>query len=159
EVPGGSATNFSHEVGSQQLLPGLDDAVQGMSAGDSTTFVTQLVGGDLAGKDADVAVTVRTVKEKQLPALDDAFAQMASEFDSLPERREDIKSRIGRIKRIEQLYAARDKVLAQLVSTADVPAPEGVVRDEVDHRKQAMSDELERMGASLADYLAAEEKT
>ena len=159
EVPGGTATNFSHEVGSKQLLPGLDDAVQGMSAGEATSFVTQLVGGDFAGKDADVAVTVRTVKEKQLPALDDAFAQMASEFDTFDELREDVKSRITRVKRIEQLYAARDKVLADLVTAAAVPAPEGVVREEVEHRKQAMADELERMGASLEDYLAAEEKT
>jgi trigger factor len=67
EVPGGSATNISHEVGSKQLLPGLDDVLVGMSASESASFVTQLVGGDYAGRDADVSVTVRTVKEKQLP--------------------------------------------------------------------------------------------
>jgi trigger factor len=159
EVPGGSATNISHEIGSQQLLPGLDEALPGLTANESTTFVTQLVAGDLAGKDADVAVTVRTVKEKELPALDDAFAQMASEFDTLDELREDVRTRIERVKRIEQLYAARDKVLADLVAAADVPAPEGIVREEVESRKQAMSDELERMGASMEDYLSAEDKT
>jgi trigger factor len=158
-VPGGSATNISHEVGSDQLLPGLDEVLQGMSADDAATFTTQLVGGDLAGRDADVAVTVRTVKQKELPPLDDDFAQLASEFDTLAELREDLRSRITRVKRIEQLYAARDKVLADLVRSADVPAPEGIVRDEVEHRKQAMADELERMGASMADYLAAEDKT
>jgi trigger factor len=121
--------------------------------------VTQLVAGDLAGKDADVAVTVRSVKEKQLPELDDAFAQMASEFDTLDELRDDVRVRIERVKRIEQLYAARDKVLADLVVAADVPAPDGVVREEVESRREAMSDELERMGASMADYLAAEDKT
>ena len=77
EVPGGSATNISHEVGSKQLLPGLDEVLVGLAAGAATSFTTQLVGGDFAGRDADVAVTVRTVKEKQLPELDDAFAQMA----------------------------------------------------------------------------------
>jgi trigger factor len=159
EVPGGSATNVSHEVGSNQLLPGLDEAVQGLSANGTTTFQTQLLGGDFAGKDADVAVTVRTVKEKQLPELDDDFAQMASEFDTLTELRDDLQERILRVKRIEQLYGARDKVLADLVAAADIPAPEGVVQEEVEHRKQAMSDELERIGASLADYLASEEKT
>ena len=159
EVPGGSATNISHEVGSNQLLPGLDDALVGLSADSATTFKTSLVGGDFAGKEADVAVTVRTVKEKQLPPLDDAFAQMASEFDTLDELREDLKTRITRVKRAEQLYAARDKVLADLVAAADVPAPEGVVREEVEHRKQAMADELERIGASLEDYLASEAKT
>ncbi len=159
EVPGGSATNISHEVGSKQLLPGLDEVLAGMSAGDSTTFTTQLVGGDYAGRDADVAVTVRTVKEKQLPALDDEFAQLASEFDTLEELREDVRTRLGRVKRVEQLYAARDKALEELVKATDVPAPEGIVREEVESRKQAMSDELERIGSTLADYLTEEGKS
>ncbi len=159
EVPGGSATNISHEVGSNQLLPGLDEALGGMSAGDSASFTTQLVGGEFAGKDAEVAVTVRTVKEKQLPPLDDDFAQLASEFDSLAELREDLRTRLGRAKRVEQLYAARDKALEELVKATDVPAPEGVVRDEVEQRKQAMTDELERMGASLEEYFSAEGKS
>ncbi|MEO3748757.1 trigger factor [Plantactinospora sp. B5E13] len=159
EVPGGSATNISHEVGSKQLLPGLDEVLVGLAAGESTTFVTQLVGGDFAGRDADVAVTVRTVKEKELPALDDEFAQLASEFDTLDELRGDVRERITRGKKVEQIYAARDRALEQLVAAAEVPAPEGVVREEVEHRKQAMVDQLERIGASLEEYLAAEEKT
>src|SRR3954466_15172044 len=89
EVEGGSATNVSHEVGSGQLLPGLDEELVGMSAGESTTFTTQLVGGDFAGRDAEVSVTVRSVKEKQLPPLNDDFAQLASEFDTLDELRND----------------------------------------------------------------------
>lgn len=159
EVPGGSATNISHEVGSNQLLPGLDEVLVGQGAGDSTQFTTQLVGGDFAGRDADVAVTVRTVKEKQLPALDDEFAQLASEFDTLAELRADVEQRLGRVKRIEQLYSARDKALEELVKITDVPAPEGVVRDEVASRKQTMADELERIGASMEDYLSSEGKT
>lgn len=159
EVPGGTATNISHEVGSKQLLPGLDDVLVGMSAGDSATFVTQLVGGDFAGRDADVAVTVRTVKEKQLPELEDDFAQLASEFDTLEELRADLRERLTRVKRVEQVYAARDKALEQLVAGADVPAPDGVVREEVEHRKEAMTDQLERIGASLEEYLEVEEKT
>ncbi|HEU5107155.1 MAG TPA: trigger factor [Micromonosporaceae bacterium] len=159
EVPGGSATNVSHEVGGGQLLPGLDEELVGMSAGDDRTFVTQLVGGDYAGRDADVSVTVRTVKEKQLPDLDDDFAQLASEFDTLEELRGDLRERLAKVKRVEQLYSARDKALKALVEAADVPAPEGVVKEEVDHRKQAMADQLERIGASMEQYLAAEEKT
>jgi trigger factor len=159
EVPGGSATNVSHEVGSGQLLAGLDEALVGMSAGDSTTFTTQLVGGDFAGRDAEVAVTVRSVKEKQLPPLDDDFAQLASEFDTLDELRNDLRERLTRVKRVEQLYDARDKALKALVEGSDVPAPEGVVRDEVEQRKEAMSDQLERIGASMDEYLQAEGKT
>jgi trigger factor len=159
EVPGGTASNLSHEVGSNQLLPGLDDAIEGMNAGQSTTFTTTLVGGDFAGREAEVAVTVRTVKEREMPPVDDDFAQLASEFDTLTELRADLTERVARAKRVEQLYAARDKALAALVAASDVPAPEGVVKDEVNSRKQAMVDQLERMGASLEDYLESESKT
>lgn len=99
EVPGGSASNISHEVGSKQLLPGLDEALVGVAAGDSTTFTTQLVGGDYAGRDAEVTVTVRTVKEKELPELNDDFAQMASEFDTIEELRNDLRERVTRASR------------------------------------------------------------
>jgi len=159
DVPGGTATNISHEVGSKSLLPGLDEVIAGMNAGDATTFATELVGGDFAGREAQVSVTVRTVKEKQLPAMDDDFAQLASEFDTLDELRADLRERLTRVKRVEQLYAARDKALEELVRLADVPAPAGVVKDEVEHRKEAMTDELERIGASFEEYLSAENKT
>jgi trigger factor len=159
EVPGGTATNVSHEVGSGQLLPGLDDALVGMSADESATFTTQLVGGEYAGREAEVSVTVRTVKEKQLPELDDDFAQLASEFDTLDELREDLRTRLMRVKRVEQLYDARDKALKALVQAADVPAPEGVVREEVEQRKEAMNDQLQRIGASIEEYLQSEGKT
>ncbi|NUO55449.1 MAG: trigger factor [Hamadaea sp.] len=159
EVEGGQASNVSHEVGSGQLLPGLDEVLVGLSAGDEQTFVTQLVGGEHTGKDADVKVTVRTVKEKELPELDDEFAGLASEFDTLDELRDNLRERLTRVKKVEQLYAARDKALTEIVKLSGVPAPEGVVRDEVAQRKQSMAQELERVGASLAEYLEAEEKT
>jgi trigger factor len=158
-VEGGTATNISHEVGSEQLLPGLDEVLVGMSAGEQASFVTPLVGGDHAGRDADVAVTVRTVKEKELPELDDEFAQMASEFDTLEELREDSRRRVAGGKRARQLYQARDKALEELVARSGVPAPEGVVRDEVAHRKQHIAEDLEQVGRSLEDYLAMEGRT
>lgn len=159
EVEGGTATNLSHEVGSQQLLPGLDEALEGLSAEEETTFTTPLVAGEHAGREADVKVTVRVVKEKELPPLDDDFAQMASEFDTLEELREDSRTRLTRMKRAQQIYSARDKALAELVERTGVPAPEGVIRDEVAHRKQHLSEELEQMGRTLAEYLELEEKT
>jgi trigger factor len=158
-IEGGTATNISHEVGSGQLLEGLDEALVEMSAGDQTSFLTALVGGEHAGRDAEVAVTVRTVKEKELPELDDAFAQMASEFDTLQELRDDVRQRLGRVKQAEQLYAARDKALREVVTRSGVPAPEGVVRDEVAHRKEHMNEELQGIGRAWSDYLAQEGKT
>ena len=159
EVPGGSASNLSHEVGSNQLLPGLDETIDGMSAGESTSFTTSLVAGDFAGREAEVAVTVRTVKERELPELDDDFAGLASEFDTLEELRADVVERLKRVRTVEQLYSARDKALAALVEASDVPAPEGVVKAEVDSRKESMADQLERVGATLEEYLESEGKS
>ncbi len=159
EVPGGSATGISHEVGSGKLLEGLDEALVGMSADESKTFVTQLVGGEYAGQDADVAVTVKSVRERELPPLDDDFAQLASEFDTLDELRDDVRQRVERVKRMQQMYQARDKVLEALLAATEVPVPEGVVAEEVEYRRQAMSDQLERIGSSLEEYLAEEKKS
>ena len=159
EVAGGSATNISHEVGSKQLLPGLDEVLVGLVAGADAHFTTQLVGGDFAGQDAEVAVTVRSVKDKQLPEIDDEFAQLASEFDTLDELKNDLRERLTKVKKVEQIYSARDEALKQLVDAAEIPAPEGIVKDEVEGRKQAMTDQLERIGATLQDYLASEDKT
>jgi trigger factor len=153
DVPGGSATNLSHEVGSGDLLPGLDEALVGMRGGEAATFTSALVAGDFAGQNAEVSVTVRTVKERELPAVDDDFAQLASEFDTVDELRDDLVTRLGRVKKMEQLYAARDKTLEALIEAADIPAPEGVVRDQASSQRQAVVDQLERMGASLDEYL------
>ncbi len=158
-VEGGTANNLSHEVGSGQLLDGLDETLVGMSAGDEATFASKLVGGEMAGRDADVKVTVRTVKEKELPELDDSFAQLASEFDTLEELRADTRERLTRVRRLEQLYSARDKVLEEVVRRAEVPTPEGVVREEVEHRKAHLAEELESVGRTLEDYLEAEGRT
>ncbi|MFI5916192.1 trigger factor [Dactylosporangium sp. NPDC051541] len=159
EVPGGSATNVSHEVGSGQLVPGLDDVLVGMGAGDSTTFTTQLVGGEFEGRDAEVSVSVKSVKDKQLPPVDDEFAQLASEFDTLDELKGDLRERLTRVKRMEQLYSARDLALKAVIDATEVPAPEGVVKDEVESRKESMNDQLQRIGASFDDYLQTEGKT
>jgi trigger factor len=159
EVPGGSANNISHEVGSGQLVPGLDDVLVGMSAGESTTFTTQLVGGDFEGRDAEVSVAVKSVKDKQLPPVDDEFAQLASEFDTLEELKDDLRTRLSRVKRMEQLYSARDLALKAVIEATEVPAPEGVVKDEVESRKESMNDQLQRIGASFEDYLSTEGKT
>jgi trigger factor len=159
EVPGGSATNLSHEVGSNELLPGLDEAVEGLSAGESATFTSTLVAGDFAGREAEVSVTVRTVRERELPALDDDFAQLASEFDTLDELRADFANRLQRVHRRQQLVQARDRALEALSEAANVPVPEGVLTDEIDGRRQAIVSQLEQAGLTLAEYLGAGEKT
>jgi trigger factor len=159
EVPGGSATNLSHEVGSNELLPGLDEAIEGLSAGESTTFTSTLVAGEFADREAEVSVTVRTVRERELPPLDDEFAQLASEFDTLEELRADLGNRLRQAYRRQQLVQARDQVLEALLAATEIPTPEGVLRDEVERRRENIASQLERAGLSMEDFLSSEGKT
>lgn len=159
EVPGGSTTGLSYEVGGGSLMSGLDEALVGTSAGDERQFSTELVAGDFAGQAADVSVTVRSVKEKELPALDDEFAQTASEFDTLEEFRADVRGRLERVKTLEQGAQARDKVLEALLAATEVPLPESAVRGEVEWRQHDISHQLEGAGLDLDAYLASEGRT
>lgn len=127
-----SVTNVSYEVGSGNMLEGMDDALVGMSAGETKTFTAPLAGGDREGQDAECTVTVQSVKVRELPELDDEFAQLASQFDTLDELRADLVTQVEQAKRYEQGIQARDKVLEHLVETVEVPLPEGIVKAEVD---------------------------
>ncbi|MBM6399071.1 trigger factor [Phycicoccus sonneratiae] len=126
-----SVTGVSYEVGSKNMLEGMDDALVGMSAGETKEFTAPLAGGDHEGRDADCTVTVQSVKVRELPELDDEFAQLASQFDTLDELRADVVSQAEQAARYEQGIQARDKVLEHLLETVEVPVPEGVVEAEV----------------------------
>jgi trigger factor len=158
-VPGGTAQGLSYEVGSGQLLDGIDEAVRGTSAGDARTFTTQLVAGELEGKSAEVAVTVRSVNERVLPEADDEWAQSVAGFGSLEELREDIRTRVDRVKRLEQGVEARDKVLEALISGIDLPLPESIVETEVSWRTQTTDDQLAQAGQTKEAFLAEAGKT
>jgi len=153
------ATGLSYQVGKETMLEGLDEALVGMSAGDTKTFTTQLVGGELAGQDVEVEVRVSAVKEQELPALDDEFAQTASEFDTVEELRADLVDRLTRGKRIEQANAARDAVLEKLLEMVDIALPEGVVAEEQLARRQQIDQQLAYAGMTFQGYLDSEEQT
>ena len=104
-------SGLSYGIGSGQLIEGIDDALIGMSEGETGNFTTSLVAGEYAGRDAEVTVTLHSVKERQLPEADDEFAQMASEFDTIDELIADLRERLGRVKRQQQGKQARGKVL------------------------------------------------
>ncbi len=125
------AEGVSYEVGSGELLEGIDEAVESLTAGEDTTFRSTLVGGDHAGQEAEVAVSVTAVKERELPDADDDFAQMASEFDTIAELRESLVARVSEQSVFTQGAAARDKLVETLISTIDIPVPEQLVADEV----------------------------
>src|SRR4051794_6847991 len=138
----GTTTGMSYEVGSGSLMTGLDDAIRGLSADESKTFTTPLLNGPNAGEEAEVTVTVRSVKAKELPELDDEFASTASEFDTLEELRDDVRQRLQRVKTMEQGAQARDKLVEQLLETVDVPVPDNLVEREVEWRGRALEQEL-----------------
>jgi trigger factor len=151
-----TAKGLSYQVGSGSLLDGLDEAVTGLSAGETRDFQTTLVGGDHAGEEATVTVEVKSVKERELPELDDDFAQTASEFDTLEELRDDVRGRIGEMKSVQQGVQARDRVLEALLAKLDIPLPENVVKAEIDARNHNLTHQLEAAGMSRDDFLSAE---
>ena len=159
QVPGGTAQGLSYEVGSGSLLDGIDDAIRGASAGDARTFQTVLVAGELEGKTAEVASTVRAVQERTLPEADDQWASDAAGFGSLGELTDDIRTRLDRAKRLQQGVEARDKVLEALLAQVDVPLPESVLETETAWRRQMTTDQLEQSGATMEAFLADQGKT
>ncbi len=137
-----SVKGVSYEVGSANMLDGMDEALVGMTAGETKSFTAPLAGGDREGEDADVVVTVQSVKVRELPELDDDFAQLASEFDTLEELRADVAQQAERAKKFEQGVQARDKVLEHLLESVEIPVPDGVVEAEV-HAHLEGEDRLE----------------
>src|SRR3712207_4391241 len=145
---------MSYEVGSGSLMTGLDDAVRGLSADESATFETDLHQGPHAGRKAQVTVTVRSVKAKDLPELDDEFASTASEFDTLAELRDDVRTRLGRAKTMQQGAQARDKLVEHLLEVTEVPIPEGLVERELEFRNNALERELQQAGMDWDAFLS-----
>ena len=158
-VEGGETSGMSYEVGSASLIDGLDDAIVGATVDEERTFQTTLVAGEHAGATADVTVTVRSLKEKSLPELDDDFASMASEFDTLEQLRSDLRGRLERVAKLQQGMQARDKVLEALLERVDVPMPEKVLEAEVDYRNHEMQHQLEQAGLTLSAYLEHQGQT
>jgi trigger factor len=130
EVDGGKANDISYEVGSNRMIDGLDEALVGMSAGDTKTFTTQLVGQKNDEK-GDVEIALKVVKERELPAVDDAFAKLASEFDTVAELKADFTVRLARIKKLEQGAQARDLLVEKLLADLTIEVPDDLVLEEV----------------------------
>jgi trigger factor len=135
EVDGGKANEISYEVGSDRMIDGLDAALVGMAIGDTKTFTTQLV-GQKDDEKGDVEIVVKAVKERELPEADDAFAKLASEFDTIAELRADFVERLGRVKKMEQGAQARDLLLEKLLAELEIPVPEKMVEAEVNDHLQ-----------------------
>ncbi|MEV8253736.1 trigger factor [Rhodoglobus sp. NPDC076762] len=152
-----SATSISYELGSGELIEGIDEALDSLSAGESTTFESVLLGGDHEGETAVISVSLLTVKERELPEADDDFAQMASEFDTIKELKADLKEQVKRSKSFGQASEARDQIVDELLKSVEIPVPEKLVEDEV-HRHLENENRLED-DEHRAEVVVASEKT
>ncbi len=142
-----SVSGVSYQIGSGTMLDGLDEALVGVSAGETTTFGSPLAGGEHEGKDSEITVTATQVKERDLPTADDDFAQLASEFDTLDELKDDLREQVKGIKTQNQAVAARDILLEQILEQLEVPVPQGVVDAEVNRHLESegrLEDETHR---------------
>ncbi|NLA64955.1 MAG: trigger factor [Leucobacter sp.] len=136
------ADGVSYEVGSGNMLAGLDEAVETLTAGESTTFTSQLLGGDYEGQDAEVEVTITAVKERELAEADDDFAQLASEFDTITELRESLAEQVSKAAVFAQGRQARDLFTDTLIEKAKIPVSDELVEEEV-HRHLESEGRLE----------------
>lgn len=127
------ASGVSYEVGAGNLLAGTDEAVETLTAGETTNFTSQLLGGEFEGQDAEVELTLTAVKERELPEADDEFAQLASEFDTIAELRESLKEQVSQASVFAQGRQARDLFTETLIEQAEIPISEELVEEEV-HR-------------------------
>ena len=159
ELEEASTEGLSYQVGSGDLIDGLDDAVIGLAQGESKEFGTKLVAGEHEGEDAQVTVTVQSVKVRELPDADDEFAQMASEFDTIDELREDLAKQVENTKKGEQAQQIRDKVLAEALEKTEVPLPEGVVKEQVEGQLQQLLGQFGGDEAVLNSMLEAQGTT
>jgi trigger factor len=137
-----TAAGISYEIGSGELIEGIDEALDSLTAGENTTFESKLVGGDHAGETAEIAVTLTSVKERELPEADDDFAQIASQFDTIDELKADLKEQLAKSKTFGQVSQARDQIVDKLLELVEIPVPEKLVEDEV-HRHLEQENRLE----------------
>jgi trigger factor len=152
-----TASNVSYELGSGELIEGIDEALDTLTAGESTTFESNLLGGDHEGEKAQIAVTLLSVKERELPEADDEFAQIASQFDTIGELRADLRAQLEKSKTFGQSIEARDKIVDVLLEKLDIPVPQQLIDDEV-HRHLENENRLED-DAHRAEVIVSSEKT
>lgn len=153
-----TAEGVTYVIGSGGMIDGLDEAVTGLKAGESAEFASTLVGGALEGEPADITVTVSKVSEQTLPEVDDEFASMISEFDTVEEMQADLTQGVEEYLTAEQVSAGRDKVLEALVEATDFEVPAGVLEAEIGSRKEQINEQLSRAGLTLERYLEQAEE-
>ena len=159
KIEDASAEGLSYQVGSDDLVKGLDTALRGMKTGEDNEFTATLLHGEHKGKEATVKVHIQQTKERKLPELDDDFAQLASEFDTVEELRESTRGQLEESKKAQQAADIRDEVLKAALATTEFALPESVVEEQVHNRLHQLLGQLAHDENALAQLLEAQGTT
>ena len=153
-VEGLATDDLLYELGSDSLLPGLDEKLHGAKVGDIQAF-----DADIGAEPTNVKVLVKEVKEKVLPEVTDEWASEASEFETVEELRADITKRLGLVRRVESVLALRNGAVDALVELVEIDVPTVLVDAEVKRRLEDLARRLDAQGATIAEYLEATGQT
>ena len=157
QFQGGTAENQELKIGSGMFIPGFEEQLIGVKAGESkdvvVTFPEEYQAKELAGKEATFKCTVHEVKFEELPELDDEFAKDVSEFDTLTELRDDARARILESVKLQCENEAKDKVIAQVYENNKIEAPATMVADEMDRMIQELEQQMRYQGLNIQQYL------
>lgn len=154
-----STEGLSYELGSDDLIKGLDTALRGLKSEEEAEFEAELQAGEHAGKTATIKVTVQQTKERKLPELDDEFAQEASEFDTVEELRENTKTMLAEQGKGKQAADIRDEVLKAALAKTEVAVPESVVDEQAHQQLHQILGQMAHDENALAGLLEAQGTT
>lgn len=161
EVPGLTVSDFLYEVGSELVVPKLDEELEGKRPGDMLKFNDTLGPrwGERAGDEVAFEVLVKETKRKVLPDITDEWVQEASEFDTVEALKHDMRTRIENVRRIQAHLAVRDKVLQAVGAKVAIDIPDPLIQEEMERRLHSLLHRLEEQGANIEQYLQATNTT
>ncbi|WP_031556164.1 trigger factor [Lachnospira multipara] len=153
---GGKGENYSLTIGSHSFIDNFEEQLIGMNIGEekeiNVTFPEEYHAENLKGKAATFKVKINEIKEKQLPELDDEFAQDVSDFDTLAEYKEDLKKKIAERKENQAKSVKEDEAIAKLIEDSKMDIPEAMVETQVNRMAQDFAQRLQAQGLSLDQY-------
>lgn len=154
---GGKAENHSLEIGSHSFIDTFEDQLVGKNTGDETevsvTFPEEYHAAELAGKPAVFQVKLHEIKVKEVPELDDEFAQDVSEFDTLDEYREDVRKRLTESKKNEVKRAQEDEAVQKIIDTSVMELPEAMIETQCESMVNDFAQRIAQNGISIEQYM------
>ena len=154
---GGKAEDYPLTIGSHSFIDTFEEQLIGKKIGEecevNVTFPTEYHAADLAGKPATFKVTVKEIKVKELPELNDEFASEVSEFDTLDEYKKDVEKKLAEKKEIEANSKNEDAVVAKVVENATMEIPDKMIDAQAENMVQDMARRMQSQGLSLDMYL------